>query len=223
MNINAVMKQEREALLGESLIKDPLTGLTLLPYAAVTEPDIIVLTPRFIRSRHPVTIEPLPGRDMRMAFVQVCPSLRYKFLWAHTDNNNYRDDYEAFLRNVHRISATLPRDIHVDHLYNRARAKAFSPPFVRLVLAEGPINSSHGAGYERARTRGIGKPGRDHKMDEITIMKLCGVSSPKKGQPLTAEMKAHIYNVVRLYGISTSDAERTIQELMEVAGFRPRG
>jgi hypothetical protein len=223
LTINDVMKQEREALLGESLIRDRLTGLTLLPYAAVTEPDVIVRTPSFIRSKHPVTIEPLSGRDGRTAFVQACASLRYKFLWVHADNDKYREDYAAFLRNVHNISGGLPANIHVDHLYNRERAKAFSAPFVRLALVTGPINTSHGAGYEKSRTGGIGKAGRDHKMDEITLMKLCGIPSPKKGQPLTADMKAHIYNVARLYGMSASEIEQNIQELMDVASFAPRG
>jgi hypothetical protein len=219
MNISEVMKQEREALLGESL----MTNGKLLPYAAVTEPDIIVRTPTFLRSKHPVIIEPLAGRDMRMAFVQACPSLRYKFLWVHADNDRYRADYAAFLHAVHNFSGNLPSNIHVDHLYNRERAKVFAAPFIRLVLVKGAINTSHGAGYEKARTFGVGRAGRDHKMDQITLMKLCGVQSPKKGQPLTAEMKAHIHNMARLHGMGTTEIEQIIQDLMDVAGFQPQG
>ena len=44
--------------------------------------------------------------------------------------------------------------------------------------------------------------GRDHKMDEIILMKLCGIPSPRKGQPLSAEMLAHV-NRIAEDGIST--------------------
>lgn len=223
MTINDVMNQERAALLGESMIKDPITGIGLLPYAAVTEPNVLVQTPRFLRAKHPVTLETLVGRDQGMALVQVCPSLQYKFLWVHADNDDYRKDYTTFLRQVHKVSDDLPKGMHVDHLYNRSRAKQLHTPFIRLVLSPQAINTSHGAGYEKSRGRaGLGRAGREHKMDEVTLMKLCGIPSPKKGQPLTAEMQVHIHDVARKYGMSATDIEGVIKDLMDVASFEPK-
>lgn len=157
-----------------------------------------------------------------MAFVQQCPSLRYKFLWVHADNNDYRQDYITFLREVHKITDDLPKELHADHLYNRQRAKQLETPFVRMVLTPQTINSSHGAAYEKSRTRNrLGRAGRDHTMDEITLMKLCGIPSPKKGQPLTAEMVAHVHRIAQLYGMTVIEIEGAIRDLMEVAGFQP--
>jgi hypothetical protein len=216
------MQQERSALLGESLIKNPITGDGLLPYAAVTDPDVLVRTPLFLRAMHPVTLESLPERDRSVAFVQECASLKYKFLWVHADNDSYRQDYVHFLREVHKVSEELPKELHADHLYNRQRAKQMETPWIRMVLAPQSINSSHGAGYEKARTRsGLGRAGRDHKMDDIILMKLCGVPSPKKGQPLTAEMVAHIHQIAQLYGMKVSEIEESIKSLMKVAAFEP--
>jgi hypothetical protein len=217
------MNQERAALLGESVIKDPVSGIELLPYAAVTDPEVIVHTPSFLRRMHPVALDDLDGRDRKLAFVQVCRSLRYKFLWVHADNDDYRQDYVTFLRTKHNAAGNLPPEIHVDHLYNRDRAKQLKTPFIRLVLTAQGINTSHGAGYEKARGRHLlGRAGRDHKMDEITLMKLCGVPSPRKGKPLTAEMTAHVHDVARLYGMTVEDIERSIKELMDVADFMPK-
>jgi len=222
VKIQDVIKHERDALLGESLVIIPFLGSGLLPFAAVTEPGVLVRSPMFLRSMHPVTLEPLPGRDRGAAFVQVCPSLKYKFLWVHADNDKYRDDYKTFLRVFHKVIEDLPRQIAVDHLYNRDRAKALGTPFIRTVLAQESINSSHGAGYEKSRSRnGLGAFGRDHKMDTITLMKLCGMRSPKKGQPLSAEMRAHIHQVAEIYGMKVTDLEKEINDLMEVAAFRP--
>src|SRR5690349_10407684 len=128
MTITDVMNQERAALLGESLIKNPNNGMQLLPYAAVTAVEVLVRTPEFVRSVHPVVIEELEGRDRGMTFVQVCPSLKYKFLWVHADNDRYRSDYRDFLEKVHKVTENLPETIHVDHLYNRERAKRLQTP-----------------------------------------------------------------------------------------------
>ncbi len=222
MTIKDVMDQERAALLAESAIKDPIWGEAPLPYSAVTEPSVIVRTPAFVRAKYPVTLETLEGRDRKMAFVQVCPSLKYKFLWVHADNDDYRLDYITFLHKVHMVLSDLPKEIHVDHLYNRQRAKQLQTPFIRLVLMPQAINTSHGAGYEKLRGRNrMGKAGRDHTMDEITLMKMCGIPSPRKGQRLTAEMVAHIHEVAQLYGMNVKDIEEVVKDLMEVASFEP--
>lgn len=220
LNIQDVMRHERSALLGESLIVAPISRLTLLPYAAVTDPDVLVRTPQYIRMQHPVTVQSLANRARTSAFIQTCPSLKYNFLWVHADNDSYRDDYKTFLKQVHKVSEELPSFIAADHLYNRERAREVQTPWIRLVLASGPINSSHGAGYEKSRTNNrLGAHGRDHKMDEITLMKLCGMPSPRKNQPLTAEMRFHVQKIAALYGMPCNEIERNIMELMQVAAF----
>src|SRR5579863_1027744 len=203
MNIRDVMQYESSGLLSEFAVNRQILKTDVLPYAAVTEPEIVARSPIFVRSVHPVVLESLAGRDRAAAFIQSCPSLRVKFLWLHADNNDYRNDYKTFLRTVHHVSEELPKGIAVDHLYNRARAKQLGTPWIRMVLAEGGINSSHGAGYEKQRTQsGMGAPGRDHKMDTMILMKLCGMPSPKKGQPLTAAMRAQIQQVAVKTGLS---------------------
>ena len=59
-------------------------------------------------------------------------------------------------------------------------------------------------------------------MDDLLLMKLCGVKGPRQGQPLTAEMMGHVHDVARLYGMSVAEVQRSIGNLMEVSAF-PRG
>jgi hypothetical protein len=200
-----------------------MCGPELMPYAAVTDPEVLVRTPTFLRSMHPVVLEDLEGRDRGMTFVQVCPSLKYKFLWVHADNDGYRSDYRDFLKKINKVTENLPETVHVDHLYNRERAKRLKTPFIRLVLCPQGVNASHGAGNEKKRTsNGLGRAGRDHQIDQILVMKLCGVPSPRKGQPLTAEMMLHVQAVARLYGMKVDDIQTIIRNLIDVANFDPK-
>jgi hypothetical protein len=165
------------------------------------------------------------NRDQpQKAFVQICEGLKYKFLWAHVDNDNYRGDYLNFLRKFHGVPVPdLPGNLHVDHLYNRARARKMQLSFIRMILLTGQINMSHGAGYEKQRTAGgIGTPGNQRGIDEIVLMKLWGISSPRKDVPLTPRMQAYLDRMSALFGIPRAELERNIQELMDVASFRPR-
>ena len=59
-------------------------------------------------------------------------------------------------------------------------------------------------------------------MDEMILMKLCGFRSPRKGQPLTAEMMLHVQSVAQLYGMKVDEVKTIIQDLIEVADFNPR-
>lgn len=196
--------------------------MQLMPYAAVTNPQVLQRTPEFLRSAHPVALTDLSARDRRMAFVQVCPSLKYKFLWVHSDNNDYRSDYRSYLRQHQNVTEALPESLHVDHLYNRERAKRLGTPFIRLVLCPRGINTSHGAGIEKKRTlSGLGRYGREHKMDDIILLKLCGLPSPRTGQPLTPEMVAHIHAIALLYGMNAEEIQASIQSLIDVANFVP--
>ena len=63
-------------------------------------------------------------------------------------------------------------------------------PFVRLVLVAQSINTSHCAGHEKSRgAAGLGRAKRDHKVDDLALMKLCGVPSLRMTQPVTAEIR----------------------------------
>lgn len=219
MTIKNVMQAEFAALMAETASRD---AGGVLPYAAVTNPDVLVSTPFWLRRRYPIRIESLPGKDRHdMSFVQVCPRLNYKFLWVHAGNHGYRDDYRTFLREIHKVTENLPSSVHVDHLYNRQRARQFETPWIRLVLTPQPVNSSHGAGYEKGRTRsGIGRPGRDHPMDLVTLLKAYGMPSPRKGLPLSPDMLIYIQKIAPLISMSVTEIVEVIGNLMEVASRR---
>jgi len=221
MTLADVLVREREALLAEYLFKEGLSGINVPPYCAVSDFEVLLRTPTSLRSQHPVSVEELPGTDLGYAFVQSCASLRYKFLWVHSDNDNYRNDYEAFLRKHYGLKLEkLPSDYHVDHLFNRKRAISMGLRYIRAILLPQGINTSHGAGYEKSRTQsGIGRPGRERGLDEVMLMKLCGFRTPRKGMPLTTEALIHAQHIAALFGLPVSEVERNIQELMDVAKF----
>lgn len=58
-------------------------------------------------------------------------------------------------------------------------------------------------------------------MDDIILLKLCGLPSPRAGQPLTPEMMAHIQAIARLSGMKADEILGNIQDLIEVANFVP--
>jgi hypothetical protein len=226
MIIADVIGQERDALMSEYLFPEGvLGGENVPPYCAAPDIQRIVSTPRYLRQKHPVRIEELAGDRKGRAFVQHCPSLQYHFLWAHVTNDEYRNDYIQFLKSHHGIKVpVLPLTHHVDHLFNCKRAQAMQLPWVRMGLVPKNVNSSHGGGYERARTQGgIGTTGRQRGIDDVVLMKLWGVFSPRKGIPLTSEMIAHAQRMAGLFGLPTAEIERNIHELMDVAKFRPAG
>ena len=216
MNLDDVMAEERQAIMAE------YAAVNIPPFSAVAELEVVASTPISLRCRFPVTIRELPGQKPGQAFVQSCAGLRYRFLWVHVDNDAYRADYETFLRREHHMtSPSLPARLHVDHLFNRARARDLGLSFIRTVLLPAAINVSHGAGYEKSRTRGgIGTIGRQRCIDEIALMKLWGVASPRRGMPPTPEMQAYVGRMAAMSGLPASEIERNIAELMRVASFR---
>jgi hypothetical protein len=230
MILDGVMAQERDALMSEYLFPEGFgKGTQVPPYCAVPDFEVLKRTPSHLRARYPIQIEELgqnpSTKRLGYAFVQICPGLKYKFLWVHVDNENYRDDYLRFLRDYHHLAlADLPGSYHVDHLFNRERARALRLPFIRMILLPGSINMSHGAGYEKSRTQGgIGTPGNQRGIDEIVLMKLWGVASPRKNMPVSPEIRGHLQRMSVIFGITYSELERNVQELMEVASFRPMG
>jgi hypothetical protein len=223
MTLADVMAREREALMTEYLFEQGLARVQVPPYSAVPDFEVLIRTPTTLRTRHPVRVDELSGARRGRAFVQICPSLNYKFLWVHADNDDYRADYVTFLQNHYGMSIqALPEAYHVDHLYNRARARQLALPYIRLVLLPREVNTSHGAGYEKSRTLGgLGTPGNQRGIDEISLMKLWGVATPRKGMPLSPEIVAHARRMSMLFGIPPAEIERNIRELMDVASFRP--
>ena len=220
--LSDIRNQEREALLGEYVFPEGVGGhVQVSPYSAIPDVQTLQTTPSAIRTAHPVSIQPYPDQDPARGFVQLCPSLRYKFLWLSPSEDNYLSIYRAFLRRYHGVEPTTT-GYDVDHLFSRARAVDLNLSFVRMILLGPGENRSHGGGYESGRTRsGIGAPGRPRGIDEVMLMKLCGIRSPRKNRPLTAEMLFHIQRIAGLFGLSPLEIERNIRELMEVAAFRP--
>lgn len=222
MNLQDIIEIERTALTTEFLYPVGLAQIQVPPYVAVPDFETLQRTPTILRAKHPISIAELPGAKPQHAVVQECKSLSYKFLWTHVDNNNYRADYLKFLQLHHGLKIqALPTELHVDHLYNRARARAMDLPFVRMVLLPRSINTSHGAGYEKSRTKGkIGTKGNQRGIDEIVLMKLWGVPSPSKNTPPTPQMLAHLGRISVLFNIPRAELERNVRTLMEVAAFR---
>jgi hypothetical protein len=224
MTVDQVMAKERQALMTEYLLPAGIgeNSISVPPYTAVPDIQTLTNTPLGLRTRHPVRVELLRNRPITEAFVQVCPSLEYKFLWVQSRNEWYRADYVAFLRQFHNMNVQdLPTTRHVDHLFNRARAAGM---FIRTVLLPGWVNTSHGGGYEGRRTRsGVGSSERQRSIDEISLMKLWNIRSPRKNTPLTPDMEAHIDRMAALFGMPREEIERNIRELMEVASFEPSG
>ena len=217
MDLAAIMAVERDTLLGEYALG------TVPPYAAVSELDDVVRTPSMLRIQHPCWFAQLVGAAPDRAMVQHCPSLNYRFLWCHVDDDDYRAHYLAFANAEHGAGLTeLPQTLHVDHLFNRERARALGLAWIRMVLLPRGVNPSHGAGYEQSRTNGLlGRAGRARGVDEVNLMKLCGVRTPRKGMPLPAEAYAHASRMADVFGLSAEEIARNIEDLMEVAAFEP--
>ena len=216
MTVDEVRSRERDALLGEYL--NPLAQVP--PYVAISNISDLTNTPSFLRAKYPLAIEPFPESDMTNGFVQHCPSLGYKFLWLRPEDKGHLSKYKAFLRRFYDIH-NIPDCYEVDHLFNRARAIALNLSHVRMVLLGRRENRSHGAGYEKSRTAGrMGRSGNQRGIDEITLMKLCGIASPRKDRPLSSEMLAHVQRMGAMFGLPPLEIEANLRELMAVAAFR---
>jgi hypothetical protein len=212
-----VKNRERDAILGEYLFPEGNLEIQVPPYVALPDIGSLTSTPRALRAKHPLVIEPFPGPGTQHGFVQRCPSLGYAFLWLPPGDDDYRNTYAAFLKRWHGIDA-MPVGYDVDHLFSRSRASAVGLLWVRMVLLGPGENRSHGAGYEAARGRNaLGSGGRQRGIDEIVLMKLCGVRSPRRNRPLSAEMLAHITRIAALFGLAPMEIEQGIRNLMRVA------
>nr|WP_154921831.1 hypothetical protein [Microbacterium testaceum] len=211
--LRTVHAREKQALVEEGALA------VVLPYAAVRDLETVRSTPSALRESHPCVWRPLAGVHLQSARVQYCPTLGYRFLWCHVDNSSYRRHYLRFLQREHGWNGrSIPSEWHVDHIFNRARAKKLELGWVRMMLLPGPVNTSHGAGYEKQRTRSriLGRPGRSRKLDEITLLKVAGLRSPRQRTPLTLDIEAHARWIADRHGLATGSVISNIHDLLAI-------
>jgi hypothetical protein len=210
MTIEEFRIAEREALKREM----QLSGL--LPFVALNDLDWGMKVPSSMREKHPARVAPLPEAQGK-AFVQTCESLHYKSVWIRTDDDEYADRYRSFLNaELGQNLDGIPSEYHVDHLFNRARAKLYGLNFVRMALIPKKINLSHGGGYEKTITEGeAGRGRKDWKhMDEITCMKFLGFLSPLNNQPSRPNTEDYVKFAAKTFGLPEFEIRRNVSELM---------
>jgi len=209
-----VMEGERRSILAEL---EANSGIP--PFAAISEIATAKNVPSQFRSRHPARMEAL-GEG---SFVIATPSIQSKVLWVRTDNDAYRASYATYLERHHNgYPGQLPSNLHVDHLYNRERALAFGLTYIRMGLLPSRPNTSHGAGYEKKRTHGVGAQGRDRKIDTVMMMKAFGYRSPPMGGRKSPDMRAFASRFAPIFRISEDAVMSEIADLVAVAKFRPQ-
>ena len=207
-----VNTKEKRALVEEGGLE------CVMPYVAVRDLETVALTPSPLRRSHPCVWRPLPGVHLQRARVQHCPTLDYRFLWCHVDNSSYRRHYLRFLEHEYGWSTPIPSGWHVDHVFNRARAKKLELEWVRMMLLPGSINSSHGAGYEKQRTKSpvSGTPQRSRKLDDVTLLKVVGMRSPRRHAPLDQSIETYSQWIAGRHGLSAEAVKTNIRELLAI-------
>lgn len=212
-NLTAIIDGERVGIVAE-------IGLTqILPIVALNDIGLLHTVPGVARWKAPATVRPLNSQKPGDGWVLDCPTLKYKSFWALAADNDYRDHYKAFLLAEHHYAGPLPDDLHVDHLYNRARALMYGLKYIRMFLLPQSPNTSHGGGYEASIT--VSEAKRDvsdiRKMDEIVFMKFMGMKSPRVGKSLTAAQQQHLKAVAASTGIDFAELVGIVQRLMQKA------
>ena len=206
MTLPEIVKADQDALAAET------RAAQCPPFVAVNELEIVRTMPSAFRAAHPVTITPLEPSSTR-SYVVDCPSLHSKVLWVTTANNQYREDYLAFINRTHSLTLTaIPKSYDVDHLYNRTRAQSYAMKFIRTALVGYTPNRSHGAGYEKDITTNEALRFRkDRKlMDEITCMKFFGFLSPLRSDPRDAEVDAYATFAASHLGLSFKEVKDNV-------------
>ena len=146
--LSQIWKAEREAVTAEARLGG------CLPLVAAANMEIVSSNPSLLRKEAPLTISQLSDRGEEAQVVS-CPKFNYKTIWVSAEDNNYRSYYLQFLRQCHGLPLErIPRPYDVDHMFNQKRALKYGYRYVRLALVNGPVNQSHGSGYEKMVTRG---------------------------------------------------------------------
>jgi hypothetical protein len=210
-----VMDGERRAIVAEMVAAQHHQ-----PFAAVVDMATVRDVPMQFRARHPVNLQALGDGS----YIQVTPTIASTVLWVRTDNDDYRGSYGAYLdRCFPGYPGAIPADLHVDHLYNRERAREFSLNFIRMGLVASSPNTSHGAGYEKKRTHGVGTAGRPRAIDTVMLMKVFGFRSPPSRGTVTAQMHAFAMMLAPMIGVGADALLDDIANLVAVANFQPAG
>lgn len=180
--------------------------------------DLSVLTEFWSRRPDAVLFTPLPG--FPSGAVQRGPTANW--LWYDPVPDDYRRAFQAFLSSIQKVKAALPSDIHVDHVYNRTRAKQFGYRLVRMALVAGPVNTDHGRGYEKGM--GAADKGRRAKsmklLDAMTELKVFGVRSLSADAEMNEEQLAAAASAASTYGISVEQAVGGITNMRDRARGR---
>lgn len=209
MDLQMFMHREREGVLREYAIEKGAAGL---PLAAVSSLDLIIenrSTP--LKAVAPVHVVPLPENPGH-AWAQLCPALDYASLWVDVNSQTYRQDYGHFLRTFGGVTLpSISASLHVDHLFNAARARRSGLLYVRTALVPRLVNISHGGGYERSITASEALRDRrgSRKMDEITHMKFHGFRP--------GEVDAYAAYLAARCGLDAAEVRATIGFLVDKA------
>lgn len=124
--------------------------------------------------------------------------------WVHVDFDGYRAAFLAWLAAEHAIAGTVPTQLHVDHVLNRAFARRHGIFYVRMALLRGAYNTAHGRTLERALTHLAANSKSQYLIDFFMLMKLLGVDPP---------LNAADYRLRR---------ERIVQEMLDAGVTGPR-
>ena len=210
-DIAGYIARQRQAIALE------ITAMGQIP-PIVAALELRVLTDFWSR-RGGVSFAPMPG--FAAGVIQRGPSANW--LWYDPAKDDYRRAFQAFLLQVQKIKAALPADCHVDHVYNRARAKNYGYKLVRMALVPGTVNTDHGRNYEKGI--GAAEKGRRPKimklLDAMTELKLFGSRSVPSGGSLTDEQIEAAETAAGLYDISKDQALGGITGMRDRAARRP--
>lgn len=210
LDLNGIIKREHEALAAETrLSHNP-------PFVAVNDMEVVTRVPSFLRHDHPSSVSALVGSKGE-AFVVDCPSLNSTALWVGTENDDYRKDYLLYLRSNYKLNIDrIPEDLHVDHLYNRARARNYKLKYIRSALVDRPINTSHGASVEKAATKNeaLRTPKDMKSMEELISMKYYGFLPPLRDDPRESEIAAYANFASMHLGLDAKEVRRSISNII---------
>jgi hypothetical protein len=205
---------------------DPFADiLSRLQAALVAESAQVLRTPVIVAARDTDTLrafwasrpqlgvrfEPFEGRAD--ADVQIGPA--GAALWMDPVPDGYRAVFGRFLRAHWGVTASLAGSgFDVDHVYNRARAKAYGYARVRMFLVRDVVNRDHGRSYEK-------QIGAAERRRHVKIMKLLdGMSElktlgipPVKDGVLTQAHFAAAALAAQHYGIPQAEALATLHAM----------
>jgi hypothetical protein len=213
--VKRIWKAERDAVTAEARFGG------CLPLVAAANMDIVSSYPTPLRREAPVTISKLSNRGEEVQIVS-CPRFNHKTLWVSAEDRKYGSYYLEFISQCYGLALDrIPKPYNVDHMFNQKRALKYGYKYVRLALVSGPVNQSHGPGYEKTVTRGTRERGDTSRalMDEIGCMKFYGFMNPNVAKPRQSEIDAYARFASVEFGMSEAQVKESIGTLLQVAAF----